>query len=261
MRKRAFTLIELLVVIAIIAILAAILFPVFARAKESAKRVVCLSNAKQLGYSIMMYTDDNTNALPMATNYDMPTSEPNRVWISQVYPYIENKGIFLCPADQNGKFGNDWNGRGTLTIGYNSDSSFDSAGCTEQQTDKQGCEGFTSVATASRMIEPSRTALFADTPGGPLANKYRGYTFSPYNGIENTGHPELSLPLVSDRDLVIELNSLPPARLKPVYARHNKTGRDEGFATIIFADGHAKGYSAKSILAMGDGANIIWRFR
>lgn len=259
--KKAFTLIELLVVIAIIAILAAILFPVFSRAKETAKRTACLSNQRQMSMCVMMYTDDHNSTLPMSTNYAQPTSEPYRVWMSQVYPYVENKGIFLCPSDQNGKFGNDWAGRGELTIGYSGDAAYDPNGCTESQPNKQGCEGFTTAATTNKMKEPSRTALFADTPGGPLGNKYRGYVFSPYNGVENVNYPELSLPLISDRDLVVELNNLPPAQLKPVYARHNKTGRDEGFTNVIFADGHAKGYSAKSIMAMENGANIIWRFR
>jgi prepilin-type N-terminal cleavage/methylation domain-containing protein len=58
MRKKAFTLIELLVVIAIIAILAAILFPVFAQARESARKTVCLSNVKEMGLGMMMYTQD-----------------------------------------------------------------------------------------------------------------------------------------------------------------------------------------------------------
>jgi prepilin-type N-terminal cleavage/methylation domain-containing protein len=261
LKARAFTLIELLVVIAIIAILAAVLFPVFSRAKEAAKRTVCLSNARQLGISVGMYIDDHHGNLPMGTNYSVPTDDPYRIWVAQVYPYVENKAIFLCPADQVGKFGNTWAARGELNIGYNGDSAFDAAGCTESQPDKKGCEGFTVVANTAKMKEPSRTAMFADTPGGPLGDKYRGYTFSPYNGKEHPLVKELSLPLVSDRDLVKELNNLPPSQLKPVYARHQKTGRDEGFATVIFADGHAKGYSANSILAMDNGADIIWRFR
>ena len=63
--KRGFTLIELLVVIAIIAILAAILFPVFAQAKEAAKRTSCLSNSNQLGKAMLMYMGDNDDKVPM----------------------------------------------------------------------------------------------------------------------------------------------------------------------------------------------------
>src|SRR5262250_3403391 len=67
MRKRAFTLIELLVVIAIIAILAAILFPVFAQAREQARTISCLSNVKQIGLGIKMYTQDYDEEFPMGT--------------------------------------------------------------------------------------------------------------------------------------------------------------------------------------------------
>jgi prepilin-type N-terminal cleavage/methylation domain-containing protein len=77
--KRAFTLIELLVVIAIIAILAAILFPVFAQAKESAKKTAALSNAKQNGTAIIMYTADNDDLFPSAFSID-PTNTPTILW-------------------------------------------------------------------------------------------------------------------------------------------------------------------------------------
>src|SRR5947199_8907686 len=70
--KRAFTLIELLVVIAIIAILAAILFPVFSQAKEAAKKTQCLSNTKQIGIGLYLYLNDSDDMLPMA-NYPDPT--------------------------------------------------------------------------------------------------------------------------------------------------------------------------------------------
>ena len=71
MKSRAFTLIELLVVIAIIAILAAILFPVFAQAKAAAKRTACMSNMKQVGIGLYLYVQDADDALPMA-NYPAP---------------------------------------------------------------------------------------------------------------------------------------------------------------------------------------------
>jgi prepilin-type N-terminal cleavage/methylation domain-containing protein/prepilin-type processing-associated H-X9-DG protein len=80
--KRAFTLIELLVVIAIIAILAAILFPVFAQAKATAKQIVCLSNMKQVGLGAMMYLSDNDDVWFMAAHYDpQPGLPPQQIWI------------------------------------------------------------------------------------------------------------------------------------------------------------------------------------
>ncbi|MES2459103.1 MAG: DUF1559 domain-containing protein [Armatimonadota bacterium] len=91
-----FTLIELLVVIAIIAILAAILFPVFAQAREKARQTACLSNTKQLGLGIAQYTVDYDETLPMG-GYD---NGPNTSrWYRDIYPYIKNVGILTCPSE------------------------------------------------------------------------------------------------------------------------------------------------------------------
>lgn len=88
-----FTLIELLVVIAIIAILAAILFPVFQRVRENARRTACLSNEKQLGLALMQYTQDYDETLPMG-NTSVGTG-----WAQQIYSYVKNVGVYHCPDD------------------------------------------------------------------------------------------------------------------------------------------------------------------
>jgi prepilin-type N-terminal cleavage/methylation domain-containing protein len=98
MNKRGFTLIELLVVIAIIAILAAILFPVFAQAREAARKTNCVSNTKQIGTAIMMYSQDYDEVYPMGGG---PGAAPNR-WRHFVYPYVKNAGLFTCPSDTAG---------------------------------------------------------------------------------------------------------------------------------------------------------------
>jgi len=90
----AFTLIELLVVIAIIAILAAILFPVFARAKEAAKRTTCLSNARQQGLALMLYTQDNDETVPSA--YRINDGPITDVW-NLLMPYAKSQDLFYCP--------------------------------------------------------------------------------------------------------------------------------------------------------------------
>jgi len=96
-RKRGFTLIELLVVIAIIAILAAILFPVFARAQEKARIGSCQNNLRQLGTAIAMYRSDNDGRMPM----DWFQAENNICyrWIHVIYPYVYNNQIFQCPTN------------------------------------------------------------------------------------------------------------------------------------------------------------------
>ena len=107
--RKGFTLIELLVVIAIIAILAAILFPVFARAREKARQTSCLSNCKQMALAIMMYTDDHDEMLPgyviwTPTEVDRPvagTTGYYLFWMDVIYPYVKNKKVFICPSYDN----------------------------------------------------------------------------------------------------------------------------------------------------------------
>ena len=101
-----FTLIELLVVIAIIALLAAILFPVFSRARENARRTTCMSNMKQLGLGIMQYTQDSDGIYPArwSDTYtgtgDAGTSNPDGLdmnWTDMIYPYVKNPQVYTCP--------------------------------------------------------------------------------------------------------------------------------------------------------------------
>jgi prepilin-type N-terminal cleavage/methylation domain-containing protein/prepilin-type processing-associated H-X9-DG protein len=92
--RRGFTLIELLVVIAIIAILAAILFPVFAQAREKARSTTCLSNFKQLGTGVMMYAQDYDGAYPLAW-YDTPKYGFDCV----LQPYVKSLQVFDCPSN------------------------------------------------------------------------------------------------------------------------------------------------------------------
>jgi len=115
-RRSGFTLIELLVVIAIIAILAAILFPVFAQARESARMSSCLSNIKQIGLAWNMYAQDYDETYPLSRSLGYPSSDdcayadpngssglplPRINWRAEVQPYIKNKQIYACPSNPN----------------------------------------------------------------------------------------------------------------------------------------------------------------
>ena len=112
--NRGFTLIELLVVIAIIAILAAILFPVFAQARDKARSASCLSNEKQIGLGLMMYTQDYDDTYPTAYMYKNNTATTNGGsaggyihFSAMVQPYIKSDKIWVCPSDKLGGLGPD----------------------------------------------------------------------------------------------------------------------------------------------------------
>lgn len=137
--REGFTLIELLVVIAIIAILAAILFPVFARARRAAMKTSCLNNLKQIGTAVNMYESDWDDRYPLVSgpgrqfeeqvygwnwNYRTGTSSGERRWFQNVVgPYAKNKKIFMCPAvgdDQKWAVKDVIDGKnGTVTYAYN----------------------------------------------------------------------------------------------------------------------------------------------
>ncbi len=96
-KSTGFTLIELLVVIAIIAILAAILFPVFARARENARRTSCLSNLKQIGLGIMQYTQDYDETYPSYGTY-IGNTDAAPFWTTTVQPYLKSTSLLRCPS-------------------------------------------------------------------------------------------------------------------------------------------------------------------
>ncbi|MGM0493690.1 MAG: DUF1559 domain-containing protein [Armatimonadota bacterium] len=125
--RRGFTLIELLVVIAIIAILAAILFPVFARAREKARQTSCLSNLKQLGLGMQMYAQDYDERFNLS-QYQLPGSCPECFFGYAILPYVKNQQIFACPSDDQrdcakwNRDGNHWDLTDEFALSYSQNS-------------------------------------------------------------------------------------------------------------------------------------------
>ncbi|MFO7945914.1 MAG: prepilin-type N-terminal cleavage/methylation domain-containing protein [Armatimonadota bacterium] len=156
--RKGFTLIELLVVIAIIAILAAILFPVFARAREKARQTSCLSNLKQMGNAFQMYVQDYDETLLLDAGY--------RTWPFLLMPYVQNEQLFTCPSSQH-RF--DGSSSYSLSIGGNVWSLY-------YHTTWSGHH--LGLAQCNR---PSETMIFADSarahPSDPDNMDYAGHYY------------------------------------------------------------------------------------
>lgn len=238
LKKRGFTLIELLVVIAIIAILAAILFPVFARAREQARKAACASNLKQLGLGVAMYVQDYDETFPMSSmGYTVPsTTWPYRTnaggaitsayWFVVIEPYVKSSQLFVCPTageiQYSGGYG--WNICGTR---YNSGSSYLGNGFGWYAARPNTPTG--SYLKVAEIQEASNTILLADPASSGYASN--GYVFFAPSGTAST---------------ISRLAMLHGGRVGPF----NGTATAppvEGGGNYLYADGHVKYHTASQL--------------
>ena len=117
-----FTLIELLVVVAMIALLAAVLFPVFQKVRENARRTTCMSNLKQIGLALTQYAGDNDEALPPGA-YSLPGGSNPVTWRQLVFPFVKSVQVFTCPSNPYNAIPTDVDPADTFFASYGSNDS------------------------------------------------------------------------------------------------------------------------------------------
>jgi len=227
--RSAFTLIELLVVISIITVLAAILFPVFARAREQARKAACMSNLKQLGLGVLMYVQDNDERYPVAQLIAPPS--PDIYWYTAISAYVKNDQVFTCPTAgkiARGSHGYGWNIGGTK---INTNNGVGNGFGYRSTTGNWFTPSGTGPVTLAQIEQPSTTILASD----PSSN---GYTS---NGVMARSYGTLDY--------------------MPVLHGGQVGPFDEGIVAVapggggnyLFADGHVKFYNASQTFC-----SIMW---
>jgi len=233
--RRGFTLIELLVVIAIIAILAAILFPVFAKAREKARQTACLSNMKQMGLGYMQYNQDYDETYVFSERW----GGAGQGWGGRIYPYVKSTGVYSCPDDSNERF--PW---APQKISYAQNTFLSSNNhFWDWQTDANGNYSNTDTATLATLTAPASVVLIYECVGAvdggapyPEPTDTRA-TYFVYNSGDVTNPTEVD---------TMAGTGINAAWQSPVAAyRHgnytlNGDGSLNGGANFVLADGHAK---------------------
>lgn len=268
--NKGFTLIELLVVIAIIAILAAILFPVFAKVREKARQIACVSNSKQLGLAVLQYAQDYDETMPNATVNSLAIWSPGGAnaypfWSLQILPYIKDINAYACPDDGLGASPDPavtWAGvclsygANSYMVGLPPNYSFTA----QHLAGAFGAPGFSNdQPTLARQTQPASSIMLAEKWSSDLVNATSGAdanwsAFGPFGAF--TGDvPAYWFP-----------GQAIPAPNRGAYTSYNPAGPNGGvsvhsnlMATIVFCDGHAKQmHPAATNPDSADDANNMW---
>lgn len=246
--KSGFTLIELLVVIAIIAILAAILFPVFAQAREKARQTSCISNNKQLGIGVMMYQQDYDETMPrfITTSAEStPLSRTNRQTpFIFCQPYIKNKQVLRCPDMPDiGIWANSYDSNISIWGGYafNVDYMMYSADCSDYGTAANPESG---PPTPIALIQkPAETVMFG---GAALANGTGSFAGANSSYPEKGGYYYLLAPatLNTPEGCVWSNGGWGQGSFMGPYGGFEQPRHGNMVGTITFCDGHTKAMNA-----------------
>ena len=253
--QQGFTLIELLVVIAIIAILAAILFPVFQKVRENARKIACLSNTKQLGLGFMQYTQDYDEQLPYCF-YGVPQG-----WAGHLYSYVKSTGVFKCPDDSTPTYSSAGNNTAVpVSYAMNQDLTPGGAEDANHNSPSYTLAHFTAPASIVLIYEVGGAIVDVTTND----ESTKGFTGSPPSGFESpsgngcdsfsgkwgggngagsAGSPGLTL------NLGPNISQRPAAQIAFAGPARHSDG-----ANYILCDGHAK-YFRPSQVSTGYGAN------